>query len=268
MRLEPKSGGQECSNPFASDLAVANSTYATFRGKRLVRAATDEPVAPIQAFVHDSLRALVLNTKFSCVGAKAAVRGGAYRVGLYDSLGSAGATAGLARDLYYFVEEQDRFAGFSTFAASFRGPVVPGEAEFEGLLWTQLQRLHEEDRRYHRWAHGVSPDPDNTEFAFSFAGEAFFIVGLHPASSRFARRFAWPTLVFNAHHQFERLRGEGRYERMQQVIRARERELQGTVNPNLADFGVRSEARQYSGRPVGEGWRCPFRAGDDSEGAG
>jgi FPC/CPF motif-containing protein YcgG len=91
---------------------------------------------------------------------------------------------------------------------------------------------------------------------------AFFVVGLHPASSRFARRFAWPTLVFNAHHQFERLRSEGGYARMQEVIRARERKLQGTLNPNLGDFGVRSEARQYSGRPVQEGWRCPFHAGD------
>jgi FPC/CPF motif-containing protein YcgG len=34
--------------------------------------------------------------------------------------------------------------------------------------------------------------------------------------------------------------------------------VQGTLNPNLADFGERSESRQYSGREVEEGWRCPF----------
>jgi hypothetical protein len=51
---------------------------------------------------------------------------------------------------------------------------------------------------------------------------------------------------------------------MQEVIRARERELQGTLNPNLGDFGVHSEARQYSGRPAEEGWRCPFHAGDEA----
>jgi FPC/CPF motif-containing protein YcgG len=66
--------------------------------------------------------------------------------------------------------------------------------------------------------------------------------------------------VFNAHHQFEKLREEGRYARMQEVIRCRERNLQGTLNPNLADFGTSSEARQYSGRPVEEEWRCPFHA--------
>jgi len=47
---------------------------------------------------------------------------------------------------------------------------------------------------------------------------------------------------------------------VQEVIRDRERNLQGNLNPNLADFGTRSEARQYSGRPVEEEWRCPFHA--------
>ncbi len=47
---------------------------------------------------------------------------------------------------------------------------------------------------------------------------------------------------------------------MQEVIRDRERNLQGDLNPNLADFGTRSEARQYSGRPMEEQWRCPFHA--------
>ena len=48
-------------------------------------------------------------------------------------------------------------------------------------------------------------------FGFSFAGRGFFVIGLHPASSRLARRFPWPTLVFNAHFQFDRLKADGRY---------------------------------------------------------
>ena len=215
----------------------------------------------LQEFVHDSFRALVLNPGFSCVGAKAAIRGGTYRTGLYGSLGSPGATAGLARDLFSFVEEQGELGGaFTTFVAFFTGPNVASEADFEELLWAQLQSLHEEDRRHHRWSPSVSSDPEDPEFAFSFAERAFFVVGLHPASSRFARRFAWPTLVFNSHHQFDRLREEGGYVRMQEVIRSRERKLQGSLNPNLADFGARSEARQYSGRRAEGGWRCPFHA--------
>jgi uncharacterized protein len=255
-------GGHERPNPFRDELALANSAYAAFRGKKLEHLPSGAPTPPLMEFVHDSFRALVLNSRFTCVGAKAAIRRGAYRVGLYDALGSIGATAGLARDLFSFVEEQEKIGGtFTTFVASFAGPNVADEADFERLLWAQLQLLHKEDRRHHRWAPCVSSDSEDPEFAFSFAERAFFVVGLHPASSRFARRFAWPTLVFNPHHQFDRLREEGRYARMQEVIRSRERKLQGSLNPNLADFGVRSEARQYSGRPAEEGWRCPFHAG-------
>ena len=194
------------------------------------------------------------------MGAKSAVRRGSYNFGLYAEMGSPGPTAGLARDLFDFVGEQENLSGeFSCFVACFEAPGGFDEEAFEGLLWEQLQRLHEQDRRHHGWDPAVSPDPEDPTFAFSFAGTAFFVVGLHAASSRFARRFAWPTLVFNAHHQFDRLRGEGRYDRFQEVIRDRERDLQGITPPNLADFGTRSEARQYSGRPVQGGWRCPFQ---------
>ena len=72
--------------------------------------------------------------------------------------------------------------------------------------------------------------------------------------------------MFNPHAQFGRLRGEGRFRRIQQAIREREIAVQGSLNPNLADFGERSEARQYSGRAVEEEWRCPFhRANGDAQ---
>ena len=45
---------------------------------------------------------------------------------------------------------------------------------------------------------------------------------------------------------------------MQASNRARDGQLQGTVNPVLAAFGQASEARQYSGRKVDSRWRCPF----------
>ena len=104
----------------------------------------------------------------------------------------------------------------------------------------------------------MSPDPDDSHFSLSFGGEAFFIVGLHPNASRPARRFPHPTLVFNLHDQFERLRAEGKYEGMREKILVRDEALAGTRNPMLARHGEASEARQYSGRAVGDGWRCPF----------
>ena len=99
---------------------------------------------------------------------------------------------------------------------------------------------------------------ESPDFSLSFAGEAFFVVGLHPQASRPARRFRAPVLVFNMHEQFERLRAEGRYERMRSTILVRDERLAGSINPMLQRHGESSEARQYSGRSVDENWRCPF----------
>ena len=79
---------------------------------------------------------------------------------------------------------------------------------------------------------------------------------LHPDGE--ARRFPWPLLVFNPHAQFLRLKEAGQWDRMQEVIRTRELSLQGSLNPNLAEHGSVTEARQYSGRPVEPDWQPPF----------
>jgi uncharacterized protein len=111
-------------------------------------------------------------------------------------------------------------------------------------------------------ADDVSNDVDSAQFSLSMAGHPFFVIGLHAHASRLARRFSHPVLVFNSHRQFEKLREDGRYGKMQSAIRLRDIELQGSLNPNLADFGEGSEARQYSGREVEAGWRCPFDFSD------
>lgn len=251
-------------NPFQHPDALENSRYFAFDSGKLVSATTPPiPVTPLAEFVHDGFRALVLNPHFTCVAAKSAFNRDNYRFGMYESdLASSEATEGLARDLYHFLREQDtmRHNGFSTFVASFCGPVIANETDFERLLWQQLQELHELDAPLHGWDKSVSDDPNDSHFEFSFAGRACFVVGLHPASSRWTRRFAWPTLVFNAHFQFEELRETGKYGRMQEVTRTRDRHLQGSINANLADFGSHSDARQYSGRPVEAAWQCPFHA--------
>jgi len=176
------------------------------------------------------------------------------------------ATNGLAYDLWEYARERGAFeTEYATFVASFAAPAVVCEHQWEKLLWSQLQSLHDLDREHHAWDPAVSSDPADPQFSFSFAGTAFFVVGLHPASSRLSRRFAWPTLVFNAHAQFERLREQNRFERLRETVRARDQRLQGSLNPNLSNFGDASEARQYSGRAVEEGWRCPFSAWPDPE---
>jgi FPC/CPF motif-containing protein YcgG len=143
--------------------------------------------------------------------------------------------------------------------AIFHGPQNLDELQFEELLWQQLGALHRGDAARFDWDPSVRSDPADPHFSFSFAGQALYVIGLHANSSREARRFRWPALVFNPHEQFVRLREEGKWKRMQETIRTRDRELQGTINPMLSEFGETSEARQYSGRVVEEDWRAPFK---------
>jgi FPC/CPF motif-containing protein YcgG len=211
--------------------------------------------------VHASFRDAVLDPAFPCVGAKAAVRTGAYRFGLYPELASAEATVALAGDLMDFLAARPGLQGqFQTFIGSFAGPSFADEASFEAALWDQLQRLHDADAARYSWDPTVSSDPASPDFSFSFGRTAFFVVGMHPLSSRQARRFALPTLVFNPRDQFTSLREQGKFRRMQEVVRGREIALQGSLNPSLSDYGSESEARQYAGRLVERDWRCPFEA--------
>lgn len=83
---------------------------------------------------------------------------------------------------------------------------------------------------------------------------------MHPKASRLARTSLYPTMVFNLHEQFTRLRTRGKFETMKQAIRTRETAFQGSINPMLASFGENSEARQYSGRAVPDNWVCPFHS--------
>jgi len=246
-------------NPFCDALAVENSSYAIYDGRHLVNPATETRAPALAGFVHDALRAQILSAHFPCLGGKSAIRSGNYGFGLYDDLAGRAAAAGLARDLFTFVEQQRSSGGaFSTYLASFRLPQACDEEEFEALLWGMLQRLHDLDAAHHAWDPTVAANPGDPNFSFSFASMALFVVGLHAGSSRAARRFGWPTLVFNPHRQFEELRGRGEFKRFQQIIRRGEQELQGDINPMLADHGFRSEAVQYSGRRVDDTWTCPF----------
>lgn len=214
--------------------------------------------ATVAREVDAAFRAFVGDEAFPCLAGKGAVRRGDYTIGVYPSMGSAAAARLLATDLERFTSSIPADgAGLRSFAAVFTGDIPRDELAFERALWRQLQRLHDADRSS-AWDAGVSGDPADAEFSFSFAGRALFIVGLHPHSSRLSRRFGWPALMFNPHAQFDRLKAEGRYERLRDRVRERDVALQGAMNPNLSDFGAASEARQYSGRATEADWQCPF----------
>ncbi len=198
---------------------------------------------------------------FPCVGAKSALARGTMKVVPCWSIESGWDDVKIHRELLDWAYEYKRDPGlFRSIAFVFAGPAPESETAFEAALWERLQSLADKDA----WAEQpydsrVSSDPENPHFSLSFGGEAFFAVGLHPHASRPARRFRHPVIVLNLHDQFERLRAEGRYEGIRAKIIARDVAAAGSVNPMLARHGASSEAVQYSGRLVGDDWRCPFR---------
>lgn len=209
----------------------------------------------------DELRARIAEPDFPCVGAKSALAKGTLKTLVCHSLDSGWDDVEVHRELMRWAQEfKAEPDGLRSLAVIFSGPDDLSEAEFETWMWTRIQSLADKDHWLGQpYDHRVSADPSDMHFSLSFGGEAFFVVGLHPNASRPARKFPRPTLVFNLHAQFERLREEGRYERMREKILERDIELAGSLNPMLARHGEVSEARQYSGRQVAADWACPFR---------
>jgi uncharacterized protein len=249
-------------NPFDSELAIRHSCYFGSKdGRPVLLSDPSEPPDLFASAVIGAFRGFVLNPQFVCVAAKSAVHQDNYRLGIYDQLASPEATAGLSHDLYQFLVETESIeSDFTTFVATFKKPEYLDEAAFEGLLWRQLQMLHDGDAPLHDWDPDVGSNPDDPHFSFSFAGHAFFIVGLHPGSTRLARQFPWPMLAFNPHAQFVRLRETGIWEKIQEAVRHLDMRLQGDINPVLTDFGADTEAKQYSGRLIESDWHPPFTA--------
>lgn len=213
-----------------------------------------------QCNASDLIAGFISSKSFPCVGAKSALNKDRIRFGRFASLGSALNAPQLNDALLAFSAEfENPGNGPVSYMAIFDNDEPLSEMEFEERLWEQLQSMHDVDqRRGFDWNPQVSADPGRHDFSFSNGGRAFFVVGLHPGASRLARRAPMPCMVFNFHDQFESLKASGKYQSMQDAIRARDMELQGSINPVLARFGDSSEARQYSGRAVEAGWKCPF----------
>lgn len=214
---------------------------------------------------YQSIQEKITDPEYPCVGAKAAVNSGQHRIGWYGRMASPETTRQLAIDLEkYSTETYAAESEYMTLIAIFADE-PQGEPEFERKLWAQLQQLHDSEKDLQNWDPEVSHDPKNPDFSFSFNGNAFFIVGLHQQASRKARQFPFTAMAFNLHRQFEQLREKGVYDNMKKVIREREIEYSGSINPMLNDFGQGLEAPQYSGRHVDDSWKCPFLHGGSTQ---
>lgn len=198
--------------------------------------------------------------EFPCIGAKAALAKQQVKCMVADNMACPNDDAEILRFLYDFVDAYRNSKEFYHSAAIiFSGPQIIDEEIFDDLLWQRLQSLENLDAKNYHYDNRVEADPSSAKFSFSIKEEAFYIIGIHPASSRHARQFKYPTLVFNPHAQFEQLRETTKYEVMKNVVRKRDIAISGSVNPMLEDFGKSSEVYQYSGRKYDDSWQCPLK---------
>ncbi|MDT0456374.1 guanitoxin biosynthesis heme-dependent pre-guanitoxin N-hydroxylase GntA [Streptomyces sp. DSM 41527] len=203
----------------------------------------------------------LLGDAFPCLAGRSAWRQGGIVHRHYTWFGDDETARQMAADLQAYVEAVDWAAKpFTSFVATFSGPLNVSEVEFESLLWQQLQAVHDYDSLTYPWAEGYDHDPSSGAFAYSVAGHPFFVIGLHETHSRIGRRPPFPMLAFNSHAQFDRIKAAGLWDRLQEKIRKQDIELQGNINPNLVEYEQLSEARRYSGRRKPADWACPFSA--------
>lgn len=206
----------------------------------------------------------IQNRDFPCVAAKTAFTFNQIKYLVVDHLACPKDDAAILQFLYDFVDSyRNSEKLYHSAAIIFKGPENPTEAQFEEFLWQRLQSVSNLDARKYDYDKRVVADPASPDFSYSLKEEAFFVIGLHPGSSRRARQFKYPTLVFNPHDQFERIRAAERYDSLKQTIRKRDMAYSGSVNPMLEDFGQSSEVYQYSGKAYNEAWKCPFLSQHD-----
>jgi FPC/CPF motif-containing protein YcgG len=202
---------------------------------------------------------------FPCVAAKAALNMKHIAVLVAMDIRCPHEDEKILEFLYAFI---DAYRGtnspYHSAAVIFKQPSEISEEEYEHNFWKRLISFQNSDRKKYRHDPRVDADPSSEKFSFSLKEEALFVIGLHPSNSRLARKFAYPTLVFNPHQEFEKLRSNNRYNKMRDVVRSRDLRYSGSINPMLHNFGEISEVYQYTGKQYDQDWKCPLNARHDA----
>lgn len=204
------------------------------------------------------IKKFILDDDHPCVMAQTLMKQKHIEFDLYSKMVSSITAQKLLLNIENYIENYNFDSDvYKTYMAVFPDDHFDTEDAFEQGMWELLKFVNLYDDKL--WDPTVSDNPSDNNFSFSIKGKAFYIVGMHPNSSRNARRTQYPMLVFNLHWQFEQLRKHGVYQTVKNQIRERDLEKNGSINPVLKDFGTASEALQYSGKNNSDQWECPFK---------
>jgi len=210
--------------------------------------------------VKDAFRSFIDDKLFPCVAAKAALTRDQMHIFVAGHLACPKDDKDILDFIYDFIDEyRNSDHDFHTACIIFPETHGIDEETFDRLMWGRLQALSDLDVKNYAYDPRVDSDPSSPKFSFSLKEEAFFIIGLSPDSSRDARKFRYPAIIFNPHAQFEKLRSLNRYDKMKNIVRKRDVALSGSINPMLKDFGDDSEVYQYSGLRYDRNWECPYK---------
>ncbi len=202
----------------------------------------------------------ISDQSFPCIGAKAALAKNSLSVMVAGHMACPFHDLSIFNFLCGFTENYHKNSDKLNGAVIiFKEPITITEIEFENFMWSRLQSIADLDAAKYKYDKRVDRNPISEKFSFSIKEEGYFIIGMHPGSSRKARQFGYPALVFNPHAQFEALKEKGKYSYMQKAIREKDKKHSGSINPMLSDFGNSSEVLQYSGKNYTNGLTCPLK---------
>ena len=202
----------------------------------------------------------VMKPSFPCFMAKSVSRIGLMRMHITPSINDIEDIRRTKENMYDFIDEyRKRPTRLSSFALVIKEEKYKDFNFFENAFWDFLQKLNHEDKKFYPHDQNVSSKVHDNDFGYSIKSEAFFILALHPESPRLARRFKYPTIIFNPHAQFETLRHKGLFKKVRDAIRLKDKLLQGEINPMLNDFGEKTEVFQYLGKSYQDSDAVPLK---------
>lgn len=211
------------------------------------------------AQIEMEIKNLVSQKDYPCVAALKSYHKDDYQVGFYKDFGNGSSWRSLRNDLLFFLSEQKKTnSPYLSFWAIF-DPTDLSEEKFELDMWTELSNLTSVEDKQFDWPKTSNSNPEDKSFRFGLGGSEFFVVGLHSNSSRNARKFSRPVLIFNIFEQFELLAKQGLYYPMIETNRKRDEKFQGFANPMAVQHNDDWEAIQFSGKKNPTTWKCPFR---------